>query len=99
MLGRVFFWVAEARRPLASEPLRKSPELPACLAVLGRKGKSAVSTGVQSRIMQIKGSAGPLHHPPRHVSCAREEEATKVCNRAHVTRGFPWLSWTSVARI
>lgn len=34
MLGRVFFRVAESRRPLASEPLRKSPELPTCLAVL-----------------------------------------------------------------
>lgn len=46
VLGRVFFWVAEARRPLASEPLRESPELPTCLAVLGRKGKSAVSSCV-----------------------------------------------------
>lgn len=41
MLGRVFFWVAESRRPLASEALRKRPELPTCLAVLGRKGKRA----------------------------------------------------------
>jgi len=46
MLGSVFFWVAEARRPLASETLRKSPELPTCLAVFGRKGKSAVSIRV-----------------------------------------------------
>lgn len=33
MLGRVFFWVAESRRPLGSEALRKRPELPTCLAV------------------------------------------------------------------
>lgn len=36
---------------------------------------------------------------PGHISYAGGEGATKVCNRACITQGFPCVSWTSVPRI